>query len=524
MKLAAYARYSSDNQRDLSIVAQLRAIKEWAKKEGHTIVKVYQDEARSATTDDRPGFIEMMRDVSSGYFEGIIVHKLDRFARDRYDAAYYRKQMKRAGVKLLSVVEHIDDTPESVMYEAIIDGMNEYYSRNLSREVMKGMKENAYLCRHTGGSPPLGYDVAPDKSYIINEKEAEAVRMIFEMYAAGEGYSPILQALQAGGYTTKAGQAFGKNSLNSILKNEKYKGVYTFNKYQRKVNGRRNSRKEKPEDEVIRIEGGIPAIVPAELWESVARKMEANKHAQAAYTAKTTYLLSGKIFCGECGSSMVGKSGFMGRNKDFYSYYDCGAKKRKKTCNAKAIGREYIEGQVIRMLRETLFDASVIDAAAKDIYEYACQRETDLPDRIVKLKAERLGVDVEIRNIVNAIASGMFHESMKDKMTELEGRKAGLNFKIEEAEDKIQQTGISLDDVKMFLSRWSDMTEPEEYKQAIKIFVERIVVYSDHFDIDIFVSSGVTRGVSPTEGRGSPPPMRDYHKTIKVSLAGYRHN
>ena len=267
IRAAAYARYSSDNQREESIDAQLRAIREYCDRNGIRLVKIYTDEARSATTDDRPGFLQMIQDSALGLFDAVIVHKLDRFSRDRYDSAFYKRQLKKNGVRLISVLEPLDDSPESVILESVLEGMAEYYSRNLAREVMKGMRETALQCKHTGGKPPLGYNVAPDGTYVINEQEAKAVRMIFEMYAAGKGYSEIINKLNQEGYKTQTGRPFGKNSIHDILKNEKYRGVYIFNRTERKINGKRNHHKSKSEDEIIRIEGGMPRIIDDETWE-----------------------------------------------------------------------------------------------------------------------------------------------------------------------------------------------------------------------------------------------------------------
>ncbi len=235
MKAAIYARYSSDNQREESIDAQIRAIKEFASHNNIQIVKIYTDEARSATTDDRPQFLQMIKDSEFNIFNTVIVHKLDRFSRNRYDSAFYKKKLKDNHVKLISVLEHLDDSPESIILESVLEGMAEYYSINLSREVMKGMKETALQCKHTGGIPPLGYDVNPDKTYCINEKEANAIRLIFQMYASGTGYTPIIDKLNDLGYKSKTGKSFGKNSLYGILTNEKYRGVYIFNKSSKKL-------------------------------------------------------------------------------------------------------------------------------------------------------------------------------------------------------------------------------------------------------------------------------------------------
>lgn len=105
MKVVIYVRYSSDNQREESIEAQTRAIKEYAAKNGMMIIKVYPDEAKSATTDQRPRFLEMMRDAEKGMFQAVIVHKLDRFSRDRFDSAYYKRHLNKHGVRLISVLD-----------------------------------------------------------------------------------------------------------------------------------------------------------------------------------------------------------------------------------------------------------------------------------------------------------------------------------------------------------------------------------------------------------------------------------
>jgi site-specific DNA recombinase len=149
---AIYARYSSDNQREESIDAQVFEIKEYACTNGISTVKIYTDEARSATTDNRPGFLQMIDDAKKGLFDVLLIHKLDRFARNRYDSAFYKRELKKAKVKLISVTERLDDSPESVILESILEGMAEYYSKNLAREAMKGLKENARSCKHNGGA------------------------------------------------------------------------------------------------------------------------------------------------------------------------------------------------------------------------------------------------------------------------------------------------------------------------------------------------------------------------------------
>ncbi len=254
---------------DESIDAQLRAINEYADKNNIKIVNQFIDRAKSATSDKRPEFQNMIKfcEADTTGIAMVIVHKLDRFSRDKYDSAMYKQKLKVKGIRVVSVLENLDNSPESLILESVIEGMAQYYSANLAREVAKGQKENALRCLHNGGDAPLGYDVAYDKTYIVNQEESQAIKIIFDMYVKGYSYSNIIDELNELGYKTKRGNKFGKNSLHGILSNEKYTGVYVFNKTQRKgVNGKRNGHKQKSEEEIIKVEGGMPQIIDKETF------------------------------------------------------------------------------------------------------------------------------------------------------------------------------------------------------------------------------------------------------------------
>ena len=509
MRAAAYARYSSDNQREESIEAQLRAIREYCEKNNMQVVKVYTDEAKSATTDDRPGFLQMIQDSALGLFDVVIVHKLDRFSRDRYDSAFYKRQLKKYGIKLISVLEQLDDSPESIILESVLEGMAEYYSRNLAREVMKGMKETALQCKHTGGKPPLGYDVTPEKTYIINEQEAQIVRTIFEMYATGKGYSEIINKLNQEGHKTQTGRPFGKNSIHDILKNEKYRGVYIFNRTERKINGKRNHRKSKSEDEIIRIEGGMPRIISDEIWEAVQKRMEKNK--KGANSAKEIYLLSGLIYCGKCGGAMTGTRKFAGRNKDLYVSYECSTRKRTKACDMKAINKNYVENIVIDHLEKNVFSPEAIERLVVKISEYAASQSAEINHDIKAFTDQLAGVQTEINNIVNAIAAGMFHPSMKAKMDELEAKKANIAIKLEEAKLQAQMHTPTEEMIRKYLLKDADIRNksPEEQKRIIQTYVKKVIVYENTIDIDTIVTFA---------GGGEP-----YQFKSTININQYRH-
>jgi len=336
-------------QREESISAQMRAMKKYCDDNGWVIVKKYVDEAYSATTDKRPQFQQMIADSYNKEFDIVLVHKLDRFARNRYDSSLYKQKLRKNGVRLCSVLEHIDNTPESILLEGMLESINEFYSANLARESMKGMKENALQCLHNGGSPGLGYDVDETQHIVINEEEAKIVVMIFSMYLSGYSCKVIADVLNSEGYLTKAGNPFKTFSVYGILINEKYTGVYIFNRTESKgYDHKRNSHRNKSPEEIIRVEGGIPAIISKEVWEAVQ-----NKRMSKSRKLKTTdpmYLLSGKIFCGECGAKMYGSIRYRYSAEPFYMYA-CHTKKINCS-NPKEIDKNSLEEYVISLIRK----------------------------------------------------------------------------------------------------------------------------------------------------------------------------
>lgn len=486
MNIVAYVRYSSDNQREESLDAQIRAIKDFCIREGYTLVKIFSDEAKTATSDKRPGFLNMMREAESGTFSAVIVHKLDRFSRDRFDSAFYKRHLSKNGVRLISVLENLDNSPESIILESVLEGMAEYYSRNLSREVMKGMRETAYQCRHTGGIPPLGYDIDLEKKYVINAREAEAVKIMFNMFADGLGYTAIIEELNSKGFRTKIGNTFGKNSIHDLLKNEKYIGVFVFNRAAKMVNGKRNSHRLKPEEEIIRIPGGCPAIIEMELWERVHERMNNNKKKSGSYSSKTVYLLSGRIFCGKCGGSMSGNKANTRKGTD-YSYYKCSNKKKDHSCDANNISKSFVEEKVIDALYDNLFGEHVIDMAADMIHKHATVHKKEIPSHVKSYEKELHKVEIEINNIVNAVAAGLYHESMKGKLDDLEASKSALKIRLEEAKFQEFSHSLTRNQIYAFLLRYQNIKDlpPEEQKKVIEMFVDKVIVHDNSIDIEV---------------------------------------
>ncbi|MCI5726594.1 MAG: recombinase family protein [Clostridium sp.] len=293
--------------------------------------------------------------------------------------------------------------------------MAEYYSKNLARETMKGLKENAYKCKHTGGLAPLGYDVNSDKRYVINEREAESVRLIFDMYISGYTQSEMVNELNARGFKTKVGAIFRANSIHSVLTNEKYTGVYIYNKSAKKdAFGKRNSHLYKDESEIIRIEGGMPQIISKEIFAQAQEVLKARKRAPGTNKAKENYLLAGVIRCGCCGKHYQGNRR-NAKNKPMYVSYRCSYRRAtsSKICDNKEIRKEYIEEYVLSELERKVFNDKAISYLVEGINRnLQKQNKVDDEKREVIIK-ELKEIDTQISNIVTAIASGFMQEELK---------------------------------------------------------------------------------------------------------------
>lgn len=484
----AYCRFSSENQREESIDAQIRAIEAYCDQEGITLERIYRDEARSATTDNRPQFQKMFDDIKTDACDCVIVHKLDRFSRDRYDSAMYKRKLRQQNIKLISVLENIDGSPESVILESVLEGLAEYYSKNLAREVMKGLRENAYQCRHTGGLPPLGYDVDADGHYVINKIEAIWVKKAYEMKAAGHGYTSIARALNELGAKTKRGGAFNKNSFHDLFRNEKYKGVYVFNRSTEKRGGKRNNHASKNDDEIIRIEGGMPRIVDDNLWNAVNSKMNDRKN-NAREKAKRIYLLSGLLFCGQCGSPMSGNTRRSGRNKTLYSTYECNRRKREKTCMAKGINCEYIENIVIDYLHDEFFTEENMRKVAKMLFDY---QEVDVDpdtDEINELQKKLSKAENELKHIAITVSEKGATDWLYDRGNDLQDEINTYKDRLHVLNKKPKRMQLTEEQIYSYLEGNASIRNMDRMRQKeiIRSYVEKVVAYEDRIDVHLFI-------------------------------------
>lgn len=488
---ALYARFSSDNQRSESIDAQIRAMTTYCKQRNIVIVDTYIDEAKSATTDKRPSFQQMIADSRSHAFDIVLVHKLDRFARNRYDSAVYKRELKKNGVTVYSVLENLDDSPESIIMESVLEGMSEYYSQNLAREVMKGMKETALQCKHTGGIPPLGYDIDPaSKKLVVNPREAEAVWLIFDMYSKGCGYTEILTALRLAGYATKRGEEFRKNSLYGILTNQKYKGVFTYNRIpKRGKDGKRNCHQCKSPEELVMIDGGCPPIVAPEVYDAVQKRMEANKHSGGKGNAKTVYLLSGKVFCRECGRAMCGNPRHYGNGRPSSYIYRCPSPRH--ICNGKDINRDYLERYYIGLLEAYILNPQSLHELAGKIASSQGNAMTELAEKKAEIDQRLDNTLTAIQNLTAAVEAGRYSPSLAERLSQLEAEKAAIEAEARNAalQDPCAQATINPEYILAEYARVKHNPASPEYKEFVQSFLDLIEV--GRYMVRFFLKTGL---------------------------------
>ena len=454
MTAVIYARYSSDNQREESIEGQIRECTAYAEKNGITVVKHYIDRALSAKTDNRPDFQQMIKDSEKRLFDIVLVWKLDRFARNRYDSAHYEYQLERNHVKLVSATEPISDSPAGIMVKSMLTGMAEYYSAELSEKVVRGMTENVLKGKYNGGTIPIGFKVDEEKFFQIDPLKAPFVVEAFQRYNDGATMKELMNWLNDSGVTTNRNQKFTYNSVQTLLTNKRYIGENHFKD--------------------IVMPDSIPAIVDRDLFEEVQQKIKKNSRAPARHKAEDDYLLTTKLFCGMCGAMMFGECG-TGRNKVVHHYYKCATAKRFKTCKKKTVRKEWLEDLVIAETMKLIQDDAVIDAIVAEVMELQEQENTTLP----LLEKQMREVENGIENMLNAIQAGVLTNSTKLRLEKLEAQQKELEVRI--AEEKIARPRLSENQVRFWLIRFRklDPNVKSHRETLINTFVNAVYLYDE---------------------------------------------
>ncbi len=517
IKAVSYSRFSSDHQREESIDAQQRAINEYAKKNNYLIIHEYIDRAKSARSDNRPEFLQMVEHSKKREFQVIIVDKLDRFSRNRFDSAHYKHQLKLNGVTVVSVKENLDGSPESVIMESVLEGFAEYYSLNLARESMKGLKENAYQTKATGGTSAYGFRINPETKLLeINENEAPAVRLIFKRLLEGIGYSAISEELYNLGYKNRKGKIFSPSTICTMAENHKYCGIFTYNKSASKdASGKRNGHAKKDESEWIMVRGGCPEIISEEDFNEVQRMKKHSKEAFKNHRKVKEYLLSGKVFCGICGERFFGESRFDKRINSEYILYVCSSKRKHKDlkCTSTSIHRDKLEFAVLKILSDEIFCTEMEERVIQYYNQYLIGVEQDLKDHVTMIKNKIKGNETALDGVLDAITQ-VRSEALFGKLAYLEDEKAKLQALLKDAEQKVSAKKVSAEEIKVGFSFAKELLKSRNLPNCQKIiekFVDRVEIFDD----------GIYVKLNFSKFRKTPPPnpYRDLPIKDQVHIA-----
>ena len=460
MRAALYARYSAGpRQTDQSIEGQIRECTDYCKKKGFTIVAAYADRHISGKTDERPEFQKLIADSRKNKFDVVVVYKTDRFARNKYDSAIYKRQLRQNGVQIFYAAEAIPDGPEGIILESLMEGLAEYYSAELAQKIRRGMHESALKCRVLGNTMPLGYRASKEHTYEIDPENAKAVEIIFDMYVDRQPNADICRRLNELGFKTSRGNPFNKNSISRIIQNEMYIGIY--------------------EAVGVRVENGVPALIPKETFYLAQKERERRKVSKKERAGVAEYMLSGKLFCGYCKKPMAGVSG-TGKGGGKFYYYQCPTVRQKGNCQKEHVRRDFIEDLIVQKTVEHVLQPDILTDIAQRLCRLQSEsdtREQDIAYYRKKLQENKKAMD----NIIKAIEKGLAAETLLQRLDGLESEKIAIEGEL--AYFQSLKFGLSEEEMLFFLRQF---LEPDNDWQAYKrriinSFINQVFLYNDHF-------------------------------------------
>jgi len=452
-----YARYSSDSQTEQSIEGQIRVCKQYAEANDMLIVDTYIDRAMTGTNDNRAAFQKMLKDSNKKQWQIILVYKLDRFSRNKYESVIHKKTLKDNGVKLVSAMENIPDSPEGGLMESLLEGFNQYYSEELTQKINRGLRESWLKGNATGGNNLFGYNVV-NKKYIIKEDEATIVNEVFTRYANGENAKTIADSLINRGITYRNGKKFNDKMVYYIIHNKRYTGVV-----------------EHKGETYYDI---FPRIISDELWQKVESITEKNKISPSRKLDMYNFILTSKLVCGKCHKLMSGSSG-TSKTKNVYYYYVCQCKKRGRICDTKPIRKEFIEDIVINNIVTLFKDRTLIHEVALKIYNMH-QKETQDNTALKYLQKQREEAVKSTNNVMKAIEQGIITDTTKQRLVELETKIAELDFEI--SKEKIRTyTYITIEEIEYFLNDnlCNNTDDIDVRKILVNTFIREVILYED---------------------------------------------
>ena len=458
MNAVIYARFSSHNQTEQSIDGQLRVCYEYAERSGYKVVGEYIDRALTGRSDDRPDFQHMISDSKKKAFQYVIVYKLDRFARNRYDSAVYKNKLKQNGVRVLSAMENIGDNPESIILEAVLEASAEYYSVDLSQKIKRGSRDSALKGQFLGGPIPFGYK-SVDHQLVIDEVKAPIIQYLFREYAKGVPKKDIIAAINAAGFRNNNGKPFGSTAFQTALQSEIYLGIMRWKD----------------------IVNKCPALIDKDTFNKVQERIALNKRVAGKQKAEIEYQLTGKMYCGYCGSTMIGLSG-TGRTGEKFYYYACRSKRMGKSsrCCKKNEKKDFIEWYVCEQtVFYVLTPSRIKEIAAAVVAQY---NDEFSDNKIKELERAIAKLDRDIDKLTDMLLDvpKSARQRIYDKMELVDAQKADLEIDLSKL--RIANTiRYTEEDIIAWLKIFckGDLFDDNFRRRIIDVFVNSVYLYDD---------------------------------------------
>ncbi len=534
--VALYARVSSDRQDvDLSVAAQLRALRDYANKNGYLVAREYIDEAESGRIADRPQFRKMIdaATATDAPFKEILVWKFSRFTRKREHAVAFKSMLRRKGVRVVSITEHADDTPTGKLMEAIIESVDEFYSENLAQEVTRGMREAASRGFWVTSSSPFGYkrvyvqDGVKKRPKLELDPPADTiVRRIFDMVLAGQSLMDVTKILNAEGVATSTSNKWRITSVHKVLVNEAYTGTLVWGT---------NAKDGAPP---VRVENAFPAIVTVPEFQRVKRLLKSRSPKSVhPRRAASPYLLSGLATCALCGKMLTAAEAKSGK----YTYYVCQSilKSGSGTCETPRINAKSFEETIIRNLRENVLSEGNIRGLVQALDEEMDGLAHEQRGRLESIEGELEDVKRRLSRIWNVIeTTEMEMADAAERVRELRDRREKLEQAADEARAVVAERRAFLDRAETISAFAADMSEflrtsqLTETRSFIRSFVKEIqirpgrasIIYTIPMPEDSPIGAAdsseltLTGDVRSTIRGGGPPGGRTRNLGIKSPL------
>lgn len=473
-----YARYSTKNQTPESIERQKELCHDYAEKNGLTVIKEYQDKAKSGTkTLTRDGYNQMLEDSAERLFSKVLVFKFDRFSRNLRDFLNDEHRLNSNGVQILSTLEFIPDGKAGELFKVMLIQLAASYVDAVSDHTSSALYRKAKQGKYNGGKIPFGYTTAEDgddKKFVIDEKEAEVIKFIFKQYEQGKSYEELAQILDQRGIRNKQGGRFTKGSFNSILNNRIYVGEIVYGK---------------KTDRAVVTKAPELQIISDELFTNVQKRTEQNRSTAGQKSGRRHYILSGYVKCGKCGATMqLNSTSRTNKDKTYpYSAYVCPNTKKKdkkgnKLCDCRGVRRKYLERYVIDKIVSRLLGSVSLKDLTDRLNAYIRSQEKELNKELKKKREDLKALKKRRDTLMTKIGDGI--NGLDCEFYTTESHISEIRKEISDCKTRLKAKELEPDDVIeliiMLYKHKIRMLDIPEFHDFIKAYVKMIIVREDN--------------------------------------------